>query len=50
MFKTVVMDAQQLLNGILPILHSVKEDYTTPNCSDSKCSELRYFHAAICVG
>ncbi len=24
--------------------------YTTPQCSDNKCSELRYFHAAICVG
>ena len=24
--------------------------YDTPQCSDNKCSELRYFHAAICVG
>jgi transmembrane sensor len=24
--------------------------YTTPHCLDTKCSELRYFYAAICFG
>jgi hypothetical protein len=28
----------------------IDASYTTPHCLDTKCSELRYFYAAICFG
>jgi hypothetical protein len=41
-------DTNSLIGSENDVIKKVR--YDTPQCSDNKCSELRYFHATICVG